>query len=333
MLNSEDRGGSGKDQKGKGDGKKKDKGPSAPAGGGEGGLLVRRDGKVFGKLFLFAVLLEFLGLMLFTLFGSVTPYPFGAVGNGLILAVLVYITANVSGGHLNPAVTLPAMMTGHISIIKGFLYIAAQIGGAMIGSLLVAGLVPGSKVGQTSFTCFQPGNSASKGQAFAWEFFMTFVLVATVYAVAIGKPSFGNVGPLIVGIALWACASCAGAYTGASLNPARTLGPATVFSPCHSGDVWYYVLAELLGGLMAGLLSMPLYGRGPDFAHAVDHDSENGSNDNHNDNDTQEEGADDWEQHTNTPNGERDTNRNPAFEHQHMLHGGSSASQALADHV
>jgi aquaporin TIP len=256
-------GGPGKGREGKSGGVQgKDKKDS----GGEGGLLIIQKGR---KHFFYSIVMEFLGLMLFSLFGnSVTP-EFAPAGNGLVLAVLIYITANVSGGHLNPAVTFAAMITGHISILKGILYWVAQISGGIVGTLLGVGLQPGLSVGRTAVACFVPGTGVSKAQAFGWELFSTFLLVATVYAVAIGKPSFGNVGPLAIGLSLWGAANCAGGFTGAALNPARALGPFAVFH-CYGGKIWVYVLGEMLGGALAGLLSWPLYGTGPFWGKTVD---------------------------------------------------------------
>lgn len=74
-----------------------------------------------------------------------------------------------------------------------------------------------------------------------------------------GEPTFGNVGPLAVGLSLFASAIAGGGFTGAALNPARVLGPAIVWG-CNWGQVPTYIFAELVGGAAAGLLSGPLYG-------------------------------------------------------------------------
>ncbi|KAL0023511.1 hypothetical protein WJX79_005411 [Trebouxia sp. C0005] len=194
---------------------------------------------------------------------SVSPQqtaPWAPWGNGIALALSVYITANISGGHVNPAVTLAAMLTGHISIVKGLAFIIFQVFGACLGILMIAGLVPGSYVGMGNHGtgCFTTAPGVSLGMLFGWEVIMTFVLVSVVYAVAIGDPSFGAMGPLAVGLSLLALVFAGLNYTGTAINPARALGPAIVFH-CHWDKVWLYVIAECVGGLAAGLMAGPLY--------------------------------------------------------------------------
>lgn len=109
--------------------------------------------------------------------------------------------------------------------------------------------------------CFTRGIDVSMGMLFGWEAVMTFVLVSVVYAVAVGEPSFGNVGPLAVGLALFAMVFAGSQFTGTAINPARALGPAIVFH-CHWNEVWLYIIAEAVGGAIAGLLAAPLYGVG-----------------------------------------------------------------------
>jgi hypothetical protein len=80
-----------------------------------------------------ALAAEFLGMVLFALYGGEARDSAAAYGNGLTLAVLVYATANISGGHLNPAVTAGAMISGHISWRRGLLYMLAQFLGGITG--------------------------------------------------------------------------------------------------------------------------------------------------------------------------------------------------------
>jgi len=123
--------------------------------------------------------------MLFALYGSATTLSGttnsslnNAIGNGWTLSVIIYITANVSGAHINPAVTLATMLTGHISIGKGVMYIMFQIIGSILGSLIMVGLItPTVDIGNAALPsgCF--GKSGiNGGQLFGWELIMTFVL-------------------------------------------------------------------------------------------------------------------------------------------------------------
>ncbi|DBB15365.1 TPA: hypothetical protein ACH3X3_003608 [Trebouxia sp. C0006] len=230
------------------------------------GLLQTPEGRFRSAKFVYALLAEAIGVLLFTFAAtaSVSPQqtaPWAPWGNGIALALSVYITANISGGHVNPAVTLAAMLTGHISIVKGLAFIIFQISGACLGTLMIAGLVPGSYVGMGNHGtgCFTTAPGVSLGMLFGWKAVMTFVLVSVVYAVAIGDPSFGAMGPLAIGLSLLAMVFAGLNYTGTAINPAHALGPAIVFH-CHWDKVWLYVIAECVGGLAAGLMAGPLYG-------------------------------------------------------------------------
>ncbi|DBB12410.1 hypothetical protein WJX82_007201 [Trebouxia sp. C0006] len=212
-----------------------------------------------------AVLAEFVGMAIFEIYGGNAPDSVAAYGNGITLGILVYITANVSGGHLNPAVTFATCLTGHTSWAKGGLYVIAQVMGGIFGSLMGAVLIPSVTVGggDSMPGCFthEGGVTITKGQLFLWEMIMTFVLVSTVYAVAVTKPGHGNIGPLAVGFSLFASAFIGGQFTGAALNPARVLGPAIVFH-CYWDTAFIYVFGELFGGLLAAIIVLPLYGFG-----------------------------------------------------------------------
>ena len=91
---------------------------------------------------------------------------------------------------------------------------------------------------------------------------MTFLLVLTVYAAAVTKPGHGNTAPLAIGLSLYAAALTGGPYTGASLNPARTIGPACVFA-CNVRVSFLYIASELFGAALGAGLCIFLYGRAP----------------------------------------------------------------------
>ncbi|KAK9831439.1 hypothetical protein WJX81_004683 [Elliptochloris bilobata] len=218
----------------------------------------------FGARLWAALLAEFIGLAIFQIYGGSANDEVAAFGNGLTLAIAIYATANVSGGHLNPAVTFATCLTGHLSWPRGGLYCAAQLLGAIFGALVAAGLLPsaavGGGIGPGCFT-HTKGIQISTGQLFWWEAIMTFTLVMVVYATAVTKPGHGNIAPLAIGFTLFASAFVGGPYTGAALNPARVLGPAMVFH-CFWDTAMVYVFAQLLGSAVAAALILPLYGFG-----------------------------------------------------------------------
>lgn len=230
--------------------------------------LLHADASTQGRVYA-ALAAEFLCTLVFAFLGGAAPGGAAAAANGLALAVLVYVAANVSGGHLNPAVSVATLVTGHTSASRTLAYVLAQVLGATTGSALHLLLIPGAHhVG-----CFAPHVGVSLGQAAGWELIMTFMLVTTVYAVAVGEPSFGNMGPLAIGLAVYAAALAGGGFTGAALNPARVLGPAIVFG-CGWKAAAVYVLAELAGGVLGAAVSAPLYGTGLQFGRWWDNTQE-----------------------------------------------------------
>lgn len=182
----------------------------------------------------------------------------------------VYTAANISGGHLNPAVTISTFVCGFYPALHSLLYIILQVAGGICGSLLAAGLIPGARLGMGAKGpgCFEPAlaedgaNSISRAQLFGWEVLMTFTLISVVYACGIAKPGHGSFTPLIVGLTLTACAGTGGKWTGAALNPARVIGPAAVFG-CSKRYWWIYILAELLAAVLACAVFAYVSGWGP----------------------------------------------------------------------
>lgn len=140
--------------------------------------------------------------------------------------------------------------------------------GAIFGSLLAAGLVPGLLVGKGAdfgIGCFGGGTLAkglTKGQLFGWEAIMTFFLISCVYACGIAKPGHGSHTPLAVGLVLLACAGTGGRFTGAALNPARVIGPLAVFH-CGQDTAFIYILAQVFAALCACAIFAVVSGFGP----------------------------------------------------------------------
>jgi len=211
---------------------------------------------------------EFLGVMFFQfLGGSASDKVFVPWVNGLALAIWVYTAANISGGHLNPAVTISTLLCGFYPILHSMLYITLQVVGAIFGALITAGLVPGASVsmGDGGPGCFDRKTipaEITNSMVFGWEVMMTFTLISVVYACGVAKPGHGSFTPLAVGLSLVACAMAGGKYTGAALNPARVIGPMAVFR-CGTDVAWIYILAQLLAAFVACCIFAFVSGLGP----------------------------------------------------------------------
>jgi aquaporin Z len=175
--------------------------------------------------------------------GVVVP----ALAHGMILISIIYTYGHISGAHVNPAVTAGLLIGGQIKIDRAVYYWVAQFVGAIIAAIALNAIVPGTNVGQTTGSL----TTTAVGSAALFEAIMTFFLVSAVYqAAAFGKA--GNLAGVAIGFTLAGSILAGGTYTGASLNPARTLGPALI-----AGDLSYvvpYLIGIFAGGIIAGLV-------------------------------------------------------------------------------
>ncbi|MFX0592820.1 MIP/aquaporin family protein [Melissospora conviva] len=179
-----------------------------------------------------------------------------ALAFGLTLLALVYVFGPVSGCHVNPAVTLGALLTGQISLVGAACYWVAQfIGGIAAGALLRLltgwGGVPDEtgSLGANSY-----GNTINLGGTFVVEIVLTFLFVLVVLAVTSRSEQVGITG-LAIGLALGACHLVAVNLDGTSVNPARSLGPALFAGGTPLSQVWVFIVATLVGGALAALAS------------------------------------------------------------------------------
>lgn len=199
-----------------------------------------------------AALAEFVGTLLFQCLGGAEPYaPF----NGLILTVVIYMTANASGGVVNPAVALCLLVTGEISAVKFAVYSVVELLGAVFGALLGALADPEAADISWSIDSALPGcvpeiPSSHYSAVFVWEFIGTFMLCATVLTTAVAKPGFGDLAPLAIGLAVAVNVGTSGSITGGCYNPARFFGPALAFG-CRLNLIWLYFGAQAAGGVAA----------------------------------------------------------------------------------
>ena len=194
--------------------------------------------------------------------GELTPARLGviAAGHGLAIALLVCVTAKISGGHINPAVTFAAVLTRKISVAKGSTYVAAQLVGAVIGALLLAAVVPNEMESHLGAHTLAPG--VTLGMGVLMEIILTFVLVFVVFAAAFDPKGAGNLAPMAIGLAVLVDHLVGVPFTGASMNPARSFGPAVV-SGVWIGH-WVNWVGPLVGGAMAGVIYQLVFLKRPD---------------------------------------------------------------------
>lgn len=173
-----------------------------------------------------------------------------ALAHGLGIVITVAATANISGGHVNPAVTLGLAIGGHITIFRGALYWIAQLLGSVAASFtLKLIIVPGQVIPPHGL-----GDSVSWVGGLVLEIILTFALVFVVYATAVDpkKGSIGIVAPLAIGFTVLAAHFVGVPYTGASLNPARSFGPAV--ASFTWANQWIYWVGPLVGAALAAVV-------------------------------------------------------------------------------
>ncbi|XP_008801219.1 probable aquaporin TIP1-1 [Phoenix dactylifera] len=182
--------------------------------------------------------------------GATTPAGLiaAALAHAFGLFVAVSVAANISGGHVNPAVTFGAFIGGNITLLRGILYWIAQLLGSTVACLLLRFSTGGLSTGTFGLT------GVSVWEALVLEIVMTFGLVYTVYATALDpkRGSLGTIAPIAIGFIVGANVLAGGAFDGASMNPAVSFGPALV---SWSWDAhWVYWAGPLIGGGLAGLV-------------------------------------------------------------------------------
>jgi MIP family channel proteins len=167
-----------------------------------------------------------------------------ALGHGLGILIAVAWTANISGGPINPAVTLAMIITKKITVPLGVAYMIAQFAGAAVGSLLLLLSLPDALDDNLGLHAL--GNDMASSEGLLLEIILTGFLLLVVFNVAVSTKGWGLNAPIAIGLAIVIIHLCAVPFTGASVNPARSFGPALVTGEWD--DFWIYLVGPFVGG-------------------------------------------------------------------------------------
>ena len=230
-------------------------------------------GRKYAAEFIGTILLVFFGagaaalILGYKLFGSSLAAGILAVSLtfGLIYAALVYIAGPISGGHVNPAVTFGALLSGRIGIVAAAGYWVAQLAGGLVGALLLLWMMRSSPFySKSSIGLGANGYGAQSilhvgaGGAFLVEVLLTTAFVLVVLSLTREEATVAVSG-IGIGVAL-ALANLIGIpFDGASVNPARSFGPAVLVGGAAFSQLWVFLLAPLVGALLAAILHFALY--------------------------------------------------------------------------
>ncbi|KAM4702338.1 aquaporin-5-like [Discoglossus pictus] len=205
-----------------------------------------------------AVFAEFLATLLFVFLGLGSALNWSSslpsilqisLAFGLAIGTFVQTFGHVSGAHINPAVTVAFLIGSHISLLRSVFYIIAQLVGAIAGAGILYGVAPPAVRGNLAINMVANG---TQGQALAVELILTFQLVLCIFASTDSRRN-DNLGAPAISIGLSvALGHLLGIYfTGCSMNPARSLGPAAITGLFK--DHWIFWIGPLVGGILASL--------------------------------------------------------------------------------
>lgn len=204
---------------------------------------------------------EFFGTGMLVLFGCGTAAAIGcdasagsgylitALAFGLVLLALVYVIGDISGCHVNPAVSLAMLMKNKISVSDFVGYVIAQCLGSLVGAAIIMILL-----GRNSGLGANALYDGSIVLSLLVEIILTCVFVLIVIQ-ATSKASNGAVTGIIIGLGLTLVHILGIAFTGTSVNPARSLGPALLVGGSALTSVWVFIVGPLIGGALAACIS------------------------------------------------------------------------------
>jgi len=221
---------------------------------------------------LLAVVAEFIGTGLFTFItclAAVSSSQFNpgglnlpqiillALNAGFTICAIVYSTAKVSGGHVNPAVSISLALVGKEPILKTLFYLIAQFSGALVGAAFVKAATPSNIQGNLGSHAL--GDGISIGQGVLLESIFTFLLLFVVFSTAVSdfRHGMGKFAPIPIGLCVTFNALAGIPLTGSSMNPARSFGPAIVSGTTK--NLWIYFVGPLTGACLCALFYQFVY--------------------------------------------------------------------------
>ena len=184
-----------------------------------------------------------------------TGYLLTALAFGLVIVAMAYSIGNVSGCHINPAVSIAMLVSGKMSVGDFFVYIAAQFIGATAGAAALMAFV-GKESGLGANALYQ----GDVVKSLAIEVILTFVFVLAILGVT-SKVENGHIAGIVIGLTLTLVHILGISFTGTSVNPARSFGPALLMGGDSLKCVWVFIVAPLVGGILAALVYKFLDGK------------------------------------------------------------------------
>src|SRR5579859_4630042 len=188
--------------------------------------------------------------------GQAVPYSARVVAPALMVMTIILFMGAVSGAHLNPAVSIAFALRGDFPWKRVPMYLVAQFAGAILATVVLWAML--GKQGSAGLTL--PGHGISTGTALAWEIILTTGLVSVIQGTASGAQQLGALAALGVGGYIALAGLWGAPVSGASMNPARSLGPALVLNDWNSW--WAYLIGPIAGGAIAAGISFVLRGQG-----------------------------------------------------------------------
>lgn len=209
---------------------------------------------------------EFIGTAVLVLFGCGSAALAGsaigtfgiAIAFGLSIVAMAYVIGNISGCHINPAVSLAMLINKKMSVKDFFLYVLAQVLGALLGSAILYGIIASCGLDVATIGLGANGfGDASAVNINVWgalvvEIILTFVFIYTILGVT-SDEKMGSVAGIVIGLTLAFVHILGIQLTGTSVNPARSLAPAIFLGGTAIQQVWVFIVAPFIGSALAAV--------------------------------------------------------------------------------